>query len=133
MADDPDARAAWLALVLPNGTDRWIALFDGDPTDGGVELTVDGYSRVAHSAWTTLAAVGKSTRANVGLISFSTVNDAASVSHWAIYDADVDGVRLQRGPCLNDVDEEVVFELVAGDWFKLGDGSIEIVLSEADG
>jgi len=96
---DPEVgRELMLAAVLPVGTDRYIALYLGDPTDTGVEITLAGYARTAHQDWaTTVPSVGVSVRANASPIAFATITDLGSADHWAIFDASVGGNLLRAG------------------------------------
>ena len=99
--DTDVGRALMLAGVLPAGTDRYIALFLGNPTDlidPGVELTLAGYARVAHQDWATSApGPGRSVRSNVSPIEFATITEAGSADFWAIFDASVAGNLLRYG------------------------------------
>ena len=96
---DPEVgRAYMLAGVLPSGTDRYVALYLGDPSDIGVEITLAGYARVAHQDWsTTVPMVGKSTRSNASTIAFPKITEAGSADYWAIFDASVAGNLLRYG------------------------------------
>lgn len=87
-----------LAAVLPPDEDRYVALFDGDPTVDGVELTLAGYARVAHSDWTTsVPDPGNSERSNASAIEFPTITEEGTADHWAIFDAETDGNLLRYG------------------------------------
>jgi hypothetical protein len=99
--DTPEARALVLSAIVPGGTNRYIALFLGNPLDGGVELVLTGYARVAHQLWTTTDFGGNSIRANTTDIVFPNITQAGSADYWAIYDAAVAGVLLRRGLLLN--------------------------------
>jgi len=99
---DPEVgRAYMLAGVLPAGTDRYIALYLGNPIDPGapgVEITLAGYARAAHQDWTTsVPGVGKSARSNASPIEFPTITEAGSADYWAIFDASVAGNLLRAG------------------------------------
>lgn len=96
---DPEVgRALMLAGVLPAGTDRYLALYLGNPAQAGVEITLTGYARVAHQDWsTTVPMVGESERANASIIEFPTVTQAGSADYWAIFDAAVAGNLLRFG------------------------------------
>jgi hypothetical protein len=90
-----------LAGVLPSGTDRYVALFFGDPISSGVEVALPGYARVAHQAWSTSAIVGSSTRANALMAAFPTITGVGVIDYWAIFDASVGGNLLRAGPILD--------------------------------
>ena len=96
---DPEVgRALTLAGLLPAGTDRYVALYLGDPSGAGVELTLVGYARVAHQDWTTtIPGVGESVRSNASIIQFATITEAGSADYWAIFDAAVAGNLLRYG------------------------------------
>jgi hypothetical protein len=96
---DPEVgRAYMLAGVLPAGTDRYVALYLGDPSTSGVELTLTGYARVAHQDWTTtVPGVGESVRSNASAIEFPTITEAGAADYWAIFDAAVAGNLLRYG------------------------------------
>jgi hypothetical protein len=97
---DPEVgRALMLAGVLPAGTDRYLALYLGNPAQTGVELTLTGYARVGHQDWTTsVPGVGQSARANASTIEFPTITQAGSADYWGIFDASVAGNLLRFGP-----------------------------------
>jgi hypothetical protein len=87
-----------LAGVLPAGTDRYVALYLGNPAGAGVELTLTGYARVAHQDWSTsVPGVGESARSNASAIEFPTITQAGSADYWAIFDASVAGNLLGFG------------------------------------
>jgi hypothetical protein len=96
---DPEVgRALMLAGVLPAGTDRYLALYLGNPAEAGVEITLTGYARVGHQDWTTsVPDVGESTRSNASPILFPTITQAGSADYWAIFDASVAGNLLRFG------------------------------------
>jgi hypothetical protein len=96
---DPEVgRAYMLAGLLPAGTDRYVALYLGDPSGAGVELTLAGYARVAHQNWSTsVPGVGESVRTNASIIQFPTITEAGSTDYWAIFDAAVAGNLLRFG------------------------------------
>lgn len=122
---DPETgRALMLAAVLPAGEDRYVALFDGDPSGDGVEITLAGYARVAHQDWTTsVPEVGESVRSNASQIEFPTITDAGVADYWAIFDDAVAGNLLRYG-LLTDfigVPSPVVFSGVGEEaTFKIG-------------
>jgi hypothetical protein len=91
-------RAYMLTGVLPAGTDRYVALYRGDPSDAGVEITLTGYARVAHQDWSTSVPVaGESVRSNASAILFPSITEAGQADYWAIFDASVAGNLLRRG------------------------------------
>ncbi len=96
--DTDVGRAYMLAGLLPAGTDRYVGLCLGDPTDAGVEITLTGYARVAHQDWaTTVPLVGESVRSNASAILFPSITQAGTADYWAIFDASVGGNLLRRG------------------------------------
>jgi hypothetical protein len=96
---DPEVgRAYMLAGVLPSGTDRYVALYLGDPSGTGTEITLAGYARVAQQDWaTSVPMAGKSERSNASDILFPTITEAGSADYWAIFDASVAGNLLRYG------------------------------------
>ncbi len=93
-----EGRALMLAGVLPAGTDRYVALYLGDPADGGAELTLTGYARVGHQDWTTTVPMTwQSSRANASAVLFPNITQAGVADYWAIFDASVGGNLLRRG------------------------------------
>lgn len=129
--DYPEARALTLAAILPAGVDRWVALFDGDPINGGVEVTVAGYVRVAHQDWTTVANVGASTRTNLGAVTFPQFTEAGKATHFAIYDASVAGILLRSSHILDNVGDEVDVVWGAPEDLLFTSGSIALTHSES--
>lgn len=83
-----------LALLLPDGSNRWVALFTTPPApnaSGAVEVTAVNYARASHSAWTTAAQVnGSWARSNNGAITFAGFDlpaAAGRIEAVGIYDA----------------------------------------------
>jgi hypothetical protein len=106
MATDwPEARARALEAILLTGADVWIALWLGNPIDGGAEITLTGYARVAFQTWTTIDLSGASSRQNAAPITFPNVTAAGTADYWAIHDASVGGVLLRSAPLLNILDQ----------------------------
>jgi len=96
--DTDTGREYMLAGLLPAGTDRYVALYLGDPTDAGIEITLTGYARVGHQDWaTSVPIVGESTRSNASPILFASITQAGTADYWAIFDASVGGNLLRRG------------------------------------
>ena len=130
---DPEVgRAYMLAGVLPAGTDRYVALYLGDPSDTGVEITLAGYARVAHQNWSTsVPGVGTSSRSNASAITFPTINEAGSADYWAIFDASIGGNLLRFG-LVTDIlgaPTPVVFSGL-GDDAQFGIGTLRVTLND---
>lgn len=89
------ARADALNTAMPSGTDRYIGLWDGDPVNGGTEITLAGYARKAFQDWTTNSTPTSSTRQNVSAITFAVITGVGQATHWAIHD-DPAGVGVIR-------------------------------------
>lgn len=75
-------------FIQTHGSQMYIALFDGVPTDdgqSGVEISGNNYSRVLHTSWS--AAAGGVVK-NATPITFSTPTPDGwgRVTHWAIFD-----------------------------------------------
>ena len=120
--DYPEARALTLAAILPAGVDRWVALYRNDPINGGTELDVAGYVRIAHQDWTTVDNGGSSTRSNLGDITYPQFTEAGTATHFAIYDASVGGVLLRSSHIKDNVgdDVDVVFPAFSDLYFPSG-------------
>jgi hypothetical protein len=119
-----------LAAILPSGVDRYIALFDGNPIDGGTELTLTGYARVAAQSWTTTIADQNSQRSNTADIVFPNITQAGTATYWAVYDMAVGGTLLRFGTILNVM---VPFPIVftgAGDQPRFLVGMFRIKINE---
>lgn len=119
-----------LATLLPQGTDRYVALYNGDPTDGGSELTLTGYARVAHQDWLTTDNGTDSTRENVGEVTFGPFTVGGPASHWGILDASVAGTLLRSGQIANVGGEAITIEITAGDDLEFASGGLVITLEE---
>lgn len=128
--DYPEARALALGAILPSGTDRYVALFHGDPIDGGVELTLTDYVRVAHQDWQTVDGGGSSTRSNIGAITWPVINEAGNADYWAIYDTAVGGTLLRSGPLLDGVGQPVTIVIGVGDNPEFDHGDLTIDATE---
>jgi len=129
--DTDIGREYMLAGLLPAGTDRYVALYLGDPTDTGVEITLTGYARVAHQNWATTVIVGESVRSNTSAILFPNITQAGTADYWAIFDASVAGDLLRRGLItdLIGTPTPIVFSGV-GDQPRFPIGAIEILLRD---
>ena len=130
--DTDIGREYMLAGLLPAGTDRYVALYLGDPTDAGVEITLTGYARVAHQNWaTTVPIVGESVRSNTSAILVPNITPAGTADYWAIFDASVAGDLLRRGLItdLIGTPTPIVFGGL-GDQPRFPIGAIEILLRD---
>lgn len=83
-----------LGLLLPDGEDRFVALFTTPPApdaSGAVEVSAVGYARKAHDAWTTSDEVdGSFVRSNNGAIEFDAFVlpvTAGRIEAIGVYDA----------------------------------------------
>lgn len=113
--DYPEARALMLAAVLPASTDVYIALWLGNPIDGGAELTLTGYARVAFQNWATFDLGGESERKNAAAITFPTITDAGTADYWSIHDGATEpSVLLRSGPLLDDLGQPITIVLTGG-------------------
>lgn len=95
-----------LGLLLPDGDDRFVALFtvppDPDGT-GGAEVIAAGYARVAHDAWLTIKYSSTDwRRVNSGAVEFAAFElppEAGRLEAVGIYDAATDGNLLLFARC----------------------------------
>lgn len=129
--DRPDVALAAkaLELVLVNGTTYYVALgTDADELAGTLtELTTDGYSRKAHSAWMTVVTSTATERRNNGAILFDAVSvSVEGIAWWAIYDASPGGNLLAIGRVLNSLGVVEPAALGAGDQLRLNDQDLRI-------
>lgn len=86
-----DTKNGWLT----DFTDSimYLALFVGDPTDGGTELSASNYARVAvpTASWGTAA---NGSVANTTLVAFpqaAAAWTASDITYWALYTASTSG------------------------------------------
>lgn len=132
---DPEVgRALMLAGLLPAGTDRYVALYRGDPgTVDGVELTLTGYARVAHQDWTTtVLEPGRSVRSNASVIQFPTITEAGRADYWAIFDASVGGNLLRYGLITDSVGTATPVDFTGlGDDARFTIGALAVPLVES--
>ena len=92
-------------LALTRDINTWIALYNGDPSDTGTEVTgANGLSRISMAATTAWTAIADDTTApagraykNSGNIISGTTSASVSVTHWAMFDADTAGNLLRYG------------------------------------
>lgn len=122
-----------LSTLLPNGTDRWVALLTELPDDtgaGGTEAVDDGndYARVAWDAWVDDPGATYY-RMNDGSIPFVVLADSLSgVVGWAIYDAVTAGNLLAFGEILDIGGTAVTKNFVAGDIPLFDDQCLKVAL-----
>ena len=121
-----------LAGLLPAGTDRYVALFLGNPYETGVEITLTGYARVAHQNWSTSVPVfGDSVRTNASPILFPLITQAGSADYWAIFDAPVGGNLLRRGLITDLLGTPTpVFFTIVGDQARFPIGALEVLVRD---
>jgi hypothetical protein len=74
----------------------YMALFDGDPTGAGTEVTET--IRTAGRVAVTWDAIAGRAMENDAAVDFGTAEAAADVSHVALFDADTDGNMLSSTP-----------------------------------
>jgi hypothetical protein len=85
---------------MPAHGDRWIALFVGDPEDGGVEVTDLTTPRVNITAKWAESAPGTTTSNDT--VSFGTAtDDLVDVSHFATFDAASGGNKIKVAELTN--------------------------------
>lgn len=129
--DYPETRNLMLAAVLPASTDVYIALWLRNPIDGGVELTLTGYTRVAFQTWASFDLGGESERKNAVPITFPTITDAGTTDHWSIHDVATEpSVLLRSGPLLDDLDQTVTIVLTPGDDVQFNSNALRIKIVE---
>lgn len=78
----------------------YLALFENDPGEavGGTEASYVGYVRLATS-WSALDANGQTKNSNtVTFAANGNATAAVTITHAAIYDAEIGGNRLLHGP-----------------------------------
>lgn len=106
-----------LGLLLPDGGDRFVALFTTPPApngSGAVEVSAVGYERPKHAAWTTAEQPdGSWTRSNNGAVEFDAFVlplSAGRIEAVGIYDAATDGNLLLWARCdaIEDLDGDNV-------------------------
>jgi hypothetical protein len=122
-----------LAAVLPNGTNRYVALLTAIPTakdgTGMVEATGSGYARKAHSAWLDTTDGDAVYRVNDGAITFAALSaDLDAIVGWAIYDASTSGNLLAYGPLLDVGGVEVEVDFASGDEPRFVDQQLRVGL-----
>lgn len=89
------------SATVPKPTNRYLALFAGDPDSGGVELSGNGYSRVNvppdDANWTAMDANRRTF--NVNAVDFGPASaDWSQATHAAFMDADTAGNRIYTDP-----------------------------------
>jgi hypothetical protein len=121
-----------LALLLPEGGERYVALLSAEPDIvAGVYVEIDdgAYIRQFHDAWVTEDnGDGRLRRRSNGATVFNAIVDApVDVTHWAILDAEVNGNLLAFGPVLNGAGDEEPAHLEVGDEFRFNDSTLAIL------
>ena len=134
MATDwPEARERALEAILPASTDVHVALYFGNPIDGGVEIALAGYARVPFSDWSTSSSPGMSQRSNASAITFATITGVGQADYWAIFDAvGPGGVLLRSAGLLDDLEQPVVLNFAGlGDEPQFNIGRLRVNGAEA--
>ncbi|EKE68693.1 phage tail fiber protein [Oceanibaculum indicum] len=88
------AIANWLRgnAAMPAQAQPYVSLWDGDPTDGGSDVTA--MIRPAGRVAVTFGAPTDGAMANSTAVDFGEADGGASVSHYALHDAATDGNML---------------------------------------
>lgn len=122
-----------LVALLPEGVDRYIALFTTLPADdgvGGVEASVSGYARKAHSSWVNDASGTITKRMNNGAIELAALNDPlAGVVGWGVYDAPTGGNLIVFGELVDSAGDAATVSFVAGEQPRFLDQSLVVGVS----
>ncbi len=122
-----DVKNAWLASFITST--YYLALFVGDPTDGGVEISADDYARpaVAPAVWGTPAAGSVSnSEAAVTFSQSTSVWSASNVTHWAFFDAE-DGGNMKTS---DDLPANLQQPIVASNTVSFAVGSLVLSISD---
>ena len=123
-------REDFLTQQLPNGVDRFIALFTTMPDRaglGGIEALGGGYVRVAHQSWRGIVVANFiARRANVGAVVFPTLTDDLTVVGWGAFDAVLSGNIKAFGLLRNADGKARVFDLASGDDPTFLDGELQV-------
>jgi hypothetical protein len=93
-----------LSILLPNGSNKYVALFTSKPGPGGggTEVAETGYARVAISSWVEVAEGDDIYRGNAAAVEFPgfTLPAALSIEAAGVYDAAVAGNLLAWLPVI---------------------------------
>ena len=121
------------AAVIPNGTDRFVALLTTLPTvrdgTGLVEASGSGYARIAWQAWTNATDGNNTVRANNGAIAFAAfTGDLPGIVGWAIYDLIAGTNLIAFGPLVDAAGAEITRNFLNGDQAVVGDAELEVVI-----
>lgn len=125
-----------LSAVLPNATNRYIALLTTLPSDntptGLVEATGSSYARVAHSSWVDATSGNDRLRKNSGTITFPVLTGALSgVVGWAAFSASSGGTCYAYGPLVNSSDVPITKNFILGDQPRFSDQELHLVCGAA--
>ena len=119
------------ANVLPNGTDKWVALLTTLPTardgTGLVEATGSGYARINHALWVNVTDGNDTLRKNSGAVTFAALSAALTdIVGWAIYDL-VAGVNLIAfGPLVDGSNNPITVDFANTDQPQFADQELEV-------
>lgn len=131
LSDYGEAQA--LIALLPEGTNRYIALFTvlpGEDGTGGTEASGSSYARKAHSSWVNDTSGDVTRRKNNGNITFAALTGSLSgIVGWGIYDALSSGNLIAFGPVLDSGGNEVTKNFVATDQPQFLDQELKIGLN----
>lgn len=124
-----------LALILPNGVDRYVGLLVAAPDEvAGTyeELTDSEYTRIAHGAWATVDnGDGRAARRNNGAVVFGGIVDAdTTITHWGVFDAANAGNLLAWAAVLNSDGVPQPAFVPTNDQPRFNDGDLKLLSSE---
>jgi len=121
-------------LVLPNGTDKFVALLTALPTardgTGLVEASAGGIARIAHQDWVNVTLLNDTIRKNSGSIDFVVLSgtDLPGIVGWAIYSAITVGDLIAFGPLVNSLNLPITRNFLIGDQPRFTDQELEVLI-----
>lgn len=116
----------WLDDVT--NTTLYLALFVGDPSGAGIEISGSNYARksIATTDW---GAAASSTLSNVNAVTFEQAADvwsASDITYWALYDAASGGNLI----AYDDLPVAQQQPIVAGNTVEFAIGGITLTVSD---
>lgn len=125
------------ANVLPNGTNKYVALLTALPTErdgtGLVEATGSGYARIAHNSWVNVTSGDNTLRKNSGAVTYAALTaDLDGIVGWAVYSAVSGGNLIAYGPLVDGSNNAITRDFASGDQPRFTDQELEIGIGAGD-
>lgn len=123
--------------AIPSASNSYVGLFTTLPSardgTGGVEASVGGYARKAHSSWVTVQEATGTFRKNSGAVTLDALTaDLNDVSGWGIWDDPSAGNLVAFGPLVDSGDVVITQDYNSTDQPSFADQTLRVGIKSGD-